>query len=418
MDRGDERIENREEHTGPETPKKESLGKAFGFVLAVYTVSRLFYLVAGAWFAQIVPVSTFQQLTSDQPFGTFNIWAHWDGEHYVALAADGYLQPPDNASPAFFPLYPMLMRSFTGLFGGPLSPGALSLWGVLVSLLFLPFALYFVYRISEHGWGQGVAKRTVLVLAFFPAAFFLNAAYTESLFLALSAASLWALRVRRDLLLACALAGLATATRNVGIFLILPLAYEWFRNRDRYGWRALYLALAPSGLILYSAYLWARFGNPLLFYTEQSRWGRGDAGPFGIVSNVLREAGEGLARLLDPGLLADPTLGKLADRVSSAQNAFDLALLGLIVAVLILGWRVLPPELSAYSILLVAPAVLFGPQQNPLMGLPRYALVAFPLFIVLGVLLDSRRSLGAWLILSAAASLVLCAMFVSWRFVA
>jgi len=33
-------------------------------------------------------------------------------------------------------------------------------------------------------------------------------------------------------------------------------------------------------------------------------------------------------------------------------------------------------------------------------------------------LLKDRRSLGIWLGLSAAASLVLCAMFVSWRFVA
>jgi len=418
MDSGDERIKGSEEHAGPETRKKESLGQALGFVLAVCAASRLFYLVAGAWFAQVIPVSTFQRLTSDRPFGTFNIWAHWDGEHYVALAAGGYMQPPDNVSPAFFPLYPMLVRSFAGLFGGPLSPGALSLWGVLVSLLFLPFAMYFVYRISEHGWGQRAAKGTVLLMAFFPAAFFLNAAYTESLFLALSAGSLWALRVRRDLLLACVLAGLATATRNVGVFLLVPLLYEWFRDRDRHGWRAVYLALAPSGLILYSAYLWARFGNPLLFYTEQGRWGRGNAGPLGVLNNVFRESGEGIARLFGPGLLADPTLGKLVDRASSAQNAFDLALLGLVVAVLIAGLRVLPPDLSAYALLLVAPAVLFGPPQNPLMGLPRYALVAFPLFIVLGVLLDSRRSLGVWLGLSAAASLVLCAMFVSWRFVA
>ena len=416
MDRGDERIKGSEEHA--ETRKRESLGQALGFVLAVYAASRLFYLLAGAWFVRIIPVSYFQRTTSDTPFGTFNIWAHWDGEHYVALAASGYMQPPDNVSPAFFPLYPMLMRSFAGLFGGPLSPGALSLWGVLLSLLFLPFAMYFVYRISEHGWGPEVAKGTVLVLAFFPTAFFLNAVYTESLFLAFSAGSIWALRVRRDLLLACVLAGLATATRNVGVFLLAPLLYEWFKNRDIYGWRVVYLALAPSGLILYMAYLWGRFGDPLLFYTEQGRWGRETAGPLVIVVNILRESGEGVMRLLGPGLFTSPSLGEIADRASGGQNAFDLILLGVIVAVLILGRRILPPDLSAYAFLLVAPAVLFGPPQNPLMGLPRYALAAFPLFIVLGVLLKDRRSLGVWLGLSAAASLMLCAMFVSWRFVA
>jgi hypothetical protein len=67
---------------------------------------------------------------------------------------------------------------------------------------------------------------------------------------------------------------------------------------------------------------------------------------------------------------------------------------------------------------IILPPALFGASQGPLMGLPRYVLVAFPLFIVLGVLLETRRLLGGWLVLSAAASLVLCALFVSWRFVA
>src|SRR5215210_7374454 len=180
------------------------------FVLLVYAASRLFYLGAGALSASIVPVARFQRITHDVPFGTMNLWSHWDGEHYVALAAGGYLHSPDNASPAFFPLYPLLIRTFSELVGGPVSPPALSMWGVLVSLLALPFALYFVYRIAESGWGECSARVAVLTLALFPTCFFFNAAYTESLFLALSAGSLWAVRVRRDLLLACLLAGLAT----------------------------------------------------------------------------------------------------------------------------------------------------------------------------------------------------------------
>src|SRR5215212_8671866 len=252
----------------------EKENKGLGFVLLVYATSRLFYLVAGSLFARIVPVGRFQRVTSDVPFGTMNLWAHWDGEHYVALAAGGYLQSPDNVSPAFFPLYPLLMRSFAELFGGPLSLGALSLWGVIISLICLPLGLYFVYEIALEGWGERTARVSILTIAFFPTTFFFNSAYTESLFLALSASSLWALRVRKDLLLACALAGFAAATRNVGLFLVVPLAYEWLKNAKEYRWRGLYLALAPSGLAAYAAYLWLRFGDPLLFYTEQKHWGR------------------------------------------------------------------------------------------------------------------------------------------------
>src|SRR5829696_4181075 len=205
-----------------------------GFVLAVYAASRLFYLISGSLLARAVPTSSFQRVTLDVPSGSMNIWSHWDGEHYVALATGGYLRPPEFVSPAFFPLYPLLMRSFAGLFGGPVTWGALSVWGPLISLAALPLGLFFVYRIAEEHWDAGVARGAVLALALFPTAFFLNAAYTESLFLALSAGSLWAARVRRDLLLACLLAGLATATRNVGVFLLVPLAFEWLRGREVY----------------------------------------------------------------------------------------------------------------------------------------------------------------------------------------
>jgi len=397
-----------------ETAKREGLL----FVLLVYGASRLLYLFAGSLFASLVPVSRFQTVTMDVPFGRMGLWSHWDGEHYVALAAGGYLQPPEQVSPAFFPLYPLLMRSFAGLFGGPVSWGALSVWGTLISLLALPFALFFVYRIAESSWDAGVARGAVLALAFFPTTFFLNAAYTESLFLALSAGSLWAARVRGDLLLACLLAGLAAATRNVGIFLLAPLVYEWFRNRDLYRWRGLYLALAPSGLVAYAAYLWLRFGDPLLFYTDQQKWGREPAGPIATAAKAWRSAAEGAARLLDPALLSDPSLANFANHLAGAANLYNLLFFLFALVVLLAGLRDLPPDLALYAFLLVLPAALFGTPQSPLMGAPRYVLVAFPLFIVLGLLAKNRPVFVAGLFLSTVISLVFCALFVSWRFVA
>ncbi len=409
---------------GHESENRKGAG-AVPFVLLVYAASRLFYLLAGALFARVVPVSRFQRITEDVPFGTMNLWSHWDGEHYAALAAGGYLQPPDNVSPAFFPLYPLVVRSLAGLLGGPISLGAASLWGPILSLACLPLALFFVYRIAEHGWGQGAARIATLALAFFPTSFFLNAAYTESLFLLLSAGSLWAARVRGDLLLACALAGLAAATRNVGVFLLAPLLLWWLGEARRGGWRrdrllgGAWLALVPSGLLAYMGYLWARFGDPFLFYTDQQKWGRQAAGPVATAGRIWEAAVAGSERLLDPRLWADPSLGNLANHLEAANNLYNLAFFVFAVVLLVLGFRDLPADLSVYAFLLVAPATLFGTPASPLMGTPRYVLVAFPLFIVLGRLLSKSRPLSVgWLALSVAGSLVFCALFVSWRFVA
>jgi hypothetical protein len=398
---------------------KDARSDGLLFVLAVYAASRLFYLVAGSLFASYLPAGGFHWITPDVPLGRLNIWAHWDGAWYSEIAAEGYVT---HASTAFFPLYPLLIRSFAELFGGPLSLGALSLWGVLISLLALPFALYFVYQIAQDGWGEQTARVTTLTLSFFPTTFFFNAAYTESLFLALSAAALWALRVRKDLLLACALAGFATATRNVGVFLVVPLAYEWLRGGAGRGygwWRGMAcLALAPSGLLWYAAYLWLRSGNLFLFYSAQSYWSRRPTDPLTFVTDVFVEAYEGLMGLFRPQPLADSALEDLMDRLNGTTDVYNLLFLLFAVALLLWGLRVLPVSLSAYAFLLIVPAIFFGKPSTPLMGFPRYVLVAFPLFIVLAVLLKNRRTLAFWLVLSVTLSLVFCAEFVSWRFVA
>jgi hypothetical protein len=347
-----------------------------------------------------------------------NIWSHWDGEHYVALAMGGYLQPPENVSPAFFPLYPLLLRSFAELFGGPISKEALSVWAPLLSLLFLPFALYFIYQIALDEFDEGVARATVLTLAFFPTTFFLNAAYTESLFLSLSAGALWAVRVRKDLLVACILAALAGATRNVGVFLMVPLIYEWIKDIENYRWRGIYLLVAPCGLLAYMGYLWVRFGDPLLFYSAQKSWGRQATGPLDTVGRTWASAVEGAGGLLDPALWAHPALSNVANHLAGVGNFFNLAIFVFAVVVLLAGLRDLSLSLIVYGLLLVVPATLFGTPESPLMGTPRYVLVAFPIFIVLGLLSRNKPLFGGWLALSALASLLPCALFVSWRFVA
>jgi len=405
---------------GYEKENRKSTG--VGFVLAVYAASRLFYLISGSLLARVVPTSSFQRVTSDVPSGSMNVWSHWDGEHYVALALGGYLHPPGNVSPAFFPLYPLLLRSFAELFGGPLSQQALSVWGPLISLVFLPFAFYFIYHIARNDWGERVAQGSVLALAFFPTTFFLNAAYTESLFLALSAGSLWAARVRRDLLLACVLGGFAAATRNVGIFLVAPLVYEWIKEggleEGSERWQGVYLALIPSGLLAYMGYLWVRFGDPLLFYSAQEFWNRRHADPLTLVVDIVSEAYGSLGNLFGAQPPAASALGGIVERIHGANDFYALLFLLFTVALFGLGFRVLPLSLSLYTLLLIISAVSFGKPATPLMGFSRYILVAFPLFITLATLLESRRVMGAWLSFSVVASLVFCAFFVSWRFVA
>jgi hypothetical protein len=70
-----------------------------------------------------------------------------------------------------------------------------------------------------------------------------------------------------------------------------------------------------------------------------------------------------------------------------------------------------------YAAALALIPAFFGSKNDPLMSLPRYLLVAFPLFVALGTLLKNRLLLTAWVAGSALLSLSLVALFVNWYYV-
>src|SRR5215207_9017351 len=267
---------------------------AWTFVLTIFVLSRLFFF--GAGFVAVTHMPPLFGAGKEVPApGFWDPWASMDGGAYLEIASSGYeLQKPQWT--AFFPLFPMLIRVGAGWGGKP------ALWGVLVSLVATFFALYFLYRIAEKHLGLKVARATVLTFAFFPTAFFLNAVYTEALFVALSAGCFWAANVRRDLLLAGVLGALAAATRNLGVLLLIPLGYEWLRNRREFGWRgALGVGIVPVGLAGYMTFLWIRFGDPFITMAQQRlHWLRETTNPLTTLKNAWTEAGEGMRHILDP----------------------------------------------------------------------------------------------------------------------
>ena len=346
-----------------------------------------------------------------QPPGFLNYWAHWDGAWYSEIATQGYgTRAPEST--AFFPLYPLLVKLGSSLAGGP------AMWGVLVSLLCTALALFFVYRVAENLYGVSAARASTLALAFFPTAFFLNAVYTEALFLALTAGTVWAARVRGNLWLAGVFGALAAATRNLGILLLIPLFFEWARRRRTLGLRGLAgLVLVPAGLVAYAVFLRQRFGDALVFARQQSAyWERELTGPLTTLGRAWHDAGEGMRYILDPATLF---LGTPAGPSLEASNTLNLVFLVFFLLVMVVGFVVLPPDLSIYTSLIVLLPVLTPAPDFPLMSMPRFVLGAFPVFLVLGYLLSrSRLAMISYLVLGASLGVALTALFTTWRWVA
>src|SRR5215218_4376085 len=340
----------------------------WNFILTTFVLSRLFFFgvgfVAAAFLPWVVPWEERSIAPDPALEGFWGLWTHWDGLIYIAIAAQGY-EANDPERPAFFPLFPMLIRAGLAL-GVPID-----LWGVLVSLVATFCALYFVYRIAEKHWGQKVARNAVLTFAFFPTAFFLNAVYSEALFVALAAGSYWAAYVRRDLLLAGLWGALAAATRNTGVLLLIPLIYLWLRNRSEFGWRGLWqLALVPVGLVGYMIFLWYEFEDPLIFANAQAAWGKELTNPLVTLKYAWTSAAEGVKYVLDPAtLFLDQSITPTPAFV--AANTVNFIFLVLFLILMGIGIAFLPPGLSVYSFLVILPALLMPGPVQPLISLPR-----------------------------------------------
>lgn len=186
--------------------------------LLPWSVSRLAYLLLTP-LAGVAP----QFPGSTRGPGFLGVWQRFDTNWYIGIAAGGYHSPQQIA---FFPLFPALIKLLSVLTGGNLLVAALlvSNLSALSALIALGgFAAWEARDVSMARW-------TMLALLIYPFSFFLVAAYTEGLFITFSALCLLFAR-QGHWRWAGLMALLAGATRPTGAALIIPLAWEWLRQR-------------------------------------------------------------------------------------------------------------------------------------------------------------------------------------------
>ncbi len=371
--------------------------------------------------------------------------ARWDASWYLVIAHYGYR--PDLGSftssrTAFFPLYPLGLHVIASSGVPPV------LAGVLLSVLALWLSLYGIHRLTTlelsipgpsriaRPPGREVARLAVLVTAFAPMAFFFSAVYSESLYLALSVGLFLCARRGRWAAVG-ALGALASATRSAGVVLLVPALILYLYGpredrapdfpaarfgRPRYRLRAdiLWLAMVPAGLGLYMGYLASSGGGGLMPFHAQDVWGRHFAGPYLGVWDAVKAAVEGARQLLSfqRHHVYFPSAGG-SPFVNAGHNLMLLAFLFAAVPALIGVLRRLPLAYGVYILLSLALPLSYPVSSQPLMSLPRFLLVLFPLGIWLGAWLAERPRLQRpALVLSALAMVFFLGQFATWHWVA
>ncbi|MEW2387810.1 glycosyltransferase family 39 protein [Streptomyces venezuelae] len=311
--------------------------------------------------------------------------ARWDSLWYTRVAEHGYgweVTLPDgsvHSNLAFFPLLPWLERLVSAV-----SPLSYADAGLVVSWVASLFAAAGIFAVADHVYGRRAGVCAAALWAVLPVGIVQSMAYSESLFTALAAWSLYAV-LRDRWVTAGVLASLAGLTRPVGAAVVAAIwaaaAVRMYRERRADGRMLLGVVLAPLGAAAYVLWVGHRTGGGLFGYLDvQAGWGNG----FDFGYAFVRFVGEKFTSV--PGALAG---------------------LGLIVGVALVGWlyvlcvrRGQPLPLLVYCgivvVLALCAAGYFGSK-------PRLLMPAFPLLLPVAVALARLRTSRSALVLGGVA---------------
>lgn len=370
---------------------------------------------------------------------------NWDGTWYSGIAEQTYnnwrfvkdgisYTASAGAEAAFFPAYPWMMRWMNQLMGIPVETA-----GWIISNLALFGALVFTYLLVRDDFDETVARWTLVLLAFFPTAFFFSAVYTESLFLFLSVVTLWAAR-KNDWLLAVLMCLGAVLTRSAGMMLGFPLAVLFIRQ---HGWNPVrwfpkvLLAVVPLlGVPIFGLILRAHDLGFWDWQKQQWQWNRFSAFPTRTFSCVLN----GCEAVVGPTgsqytatvnawtldwlrlLIDHPTFTTLSSTefryMFGQSQIMDVVVTVVALVLMAIGLKKLPIYYSAWAIPpMIVP--LFAPSSVfPLMSMPRFVLPMVPLFVMVALLVKRWPKL-AWSVAMVSALVLMAqtAQFALWYWV-
>ncbi len=386
--------------------------------------SRVLVLLAGATAVLLLGtvqanVASFDPLRVSVSLGRVgNLLAapfvRWDSIWYLQIAAHGYRTGQDTA---FSPLLPLMMRTLSWVTGSVL------ISGLLISLTSCLVALEIIRRLTVLELGAVTAQRTVELIAFGPLTVFLSAIYTDGLFLALSAGTVYAAR-RGRWRLAAVLGAMASVSRPAGAVVIAPVLVlffygpredapprpvsAWWKPRYPLSPSVLWSAAIPLPAAAFGAYLATRgFGASGAIAAQQQYMHHSITFPWVGAWNGLREAWHQLM-LVASG----------AHLTGDGSQAVIQAVALLTVGVALAGtFSRLPSAYGIYVALAMLVHLCSPSAGDPLKGFDRYASLRFPLFMW-AASWSIDRGLSRTLVLASALFMVIfTSQFATWHIV-
>lgn len=330
-------------------------------------------LTAGlAFYANVVfpPFQREQFTVSGQTDKFWDTFARWDSGWYYGIASKGYAFVEGGRSNlAFFPVYPMAMRSAGLALGGRIADYYRG--GILVSWMAFVGAMVGLALLARLDLDEAGAERAVLHAMVFPFAFFFGLVYSESTFLCALVWSIYGMRTQ-TWWLAAAAGAIAVCTRVNGIVSVPAIAWiGWVsagNDRSQRTNAGLAVVAIAAAFVLWCTYVYWLSGSFLEWKASIERWGYHPGGyPWmpivRFLTTMVTRPGE---HLMSGGLAPYDAFNAVTALVFVAATPFVWWKLGTGYALLILANLALPLSSGQFE------------------GLGRYCSVLFPVFIWMG----------------------------------
>ncbi len=333
--------------------------------------------------------STVELKAADEPdVAPVRALIRWDSGWYGDIAENGYRFEPNQQSPvAYFPLYPGAMHL--------LSVVGLNRWlaGIFISLLAGLTAVTLFQRWAARLKPQNANAAFLMLIAYPISIYLFGIVYSDALYL-LCAVSAFVM-LERDKPIAAAIFGaLGTACRPIAPALVLGLLVRSLERRisakEKLRVVDFVPALAGLGLLAYMSYLQWRFDDALAFAHVQGAPGWD------------QQPGWRTWFKLEWFRVMFPRVAPLVAIRLGGHALLTLIALALVPATFKrLGWGY-----GVYCALAVGlPAI----STKDFMGLGRYLIAAFPLFLTAASLLENRPRFQRGLLWVSASVFVLLA---------
>lgn len=317
-------------------------------------------------------------------------WANFDGEHYLSIARHGY-QP---LSYFFFPLYPLLINLFA--FGNQLVNYLTA--GLFISHFSFFVAMVGLWKLLRIDYKNKTSLIILATLLVFPTTFYFVGVYTESLFLALVVWCFYFARKGKWYLVGL-LGFLACSTRLVGIAIFPAMLFEWYQQyRLSMTKKSLlslgFVLLIPLSLLLYMLFLHQRTGDALEFFNNASIFGDQRSSKIILLPQVFYRYIFKIIPVLNysywPSVVT-PVMELLTGVIFALLSVYSFFKLRVSYAIYLTAGYLIPTLSGSFS------------------SLPRYVLVLFPGFILLGLIINRANRMVKILFFSFLAIMLLVA---------